>query len=126
MDELARELAEAHSTGNGYQVAQILLPLSPPDKPGRLQSILRSTNPASVKKDVSRALRKSSYLKSLPDDELAGWVDILTAYWKAVSEIVPMIEPVESGKVYEPHEPHLVNRTACLTISVGYLLVEGL
>lgn len=99
MDELANELAAAHSTGNGYQVAQILLPISPPDKPARLQSIWKSTNAASVKKDVSRAMRKSSYLKNLPDDEFTGWVDILTAYWKALSEIVPMAEPIEGVKV---------------------------
>lgn len=99
MDELVNELAEAHSTGNGYQVAQTLLPISPPHKPGRLQSIWKSTNAASVKKDVSKAMRKSSYLKNLPDDEFTGWVDILTAYWKALSEIVPMTEPVDSGKV---------------------------
>ena len=107
MDSLAKELADAHSTGNGYQVAQVLLPLSPPDKPGRLQSILKSTNAASVKKDVSRALRKSSYLKDLPDDELTGWVDIITAYWKAVSEIAPMVEPVDTGKVDRPSMSYL-------------------
>ncbi|MBE3045090.1 hypothetical protein IMZ48_21555, partial [Candidatus Bathyarchaeota archaeon] len=88
MEELAGELAEAHSAGNGYAVAQTLLPLSPPDNPGRLQAILRSTNAATVKKDVTRALKKSSYLKNLPGDELVGWVDIFTAYWKSVSEIV--------------------------------------
>ncbi|KAL2112730.1 hypothetical protein VUR80DRAFT_6612 [Thermomyces stellatus] len=98
MDELANELAESHSTGNGYQVAQILLPIPPPDRQDRLKSIWKGTNAASVKKDISKAMRKSSYLKNLPDDEFTGWVDILTAYWKAVSEIVSMTEPADSGK----------------------------
>ena len=99
MEELARELAEAHSSGNGYQVAQILLPLSPPDRPGRLRAIWKSSNSATVKKDVTRAMKKSSYLNDLPNDEFTGWVDILCAYWKAVSEIVPMAESVEGVKV---------------------------
>lgn len=112
MDELANELAESHSTGNGYQVAQILLPIPPPDRQDRLKSIWKGTNAASVKKDISKAMRKSSYLKNLPDDEFTGWVDILTAYWKAVSEIVSMTEPADSGKVDKPpHESPLENGT---------------
>jgi hypothetical protein len=103
MDDLARELAEAHSSGNGYQVAQILLPVSPPDNPGRLRTLWKSTNAASLKKDVSTALRRTSYLKSLPDDELTGWIDIVVAYWKALNEIVPATEPEERGKVNTFH-----------------------
>lgn len=115
MDELASELAEAHSSGNGYQVAQILLPLSPPDRPGRLRGIWKSTNAATVKKDVTRAMKKSSYLNDLPNDEFTGWVDILCAYWKAVSEIVPMAESVDGVKVGSLSMtpwPHTVQLTA--------------
>ncbi|SPO02126.1 related to CSN12 - signalosome component [Cephalotrichum gorgonifer] len=98
MDKLAGELATAHSSGNGYLVAQILLPIPPPDNPDRLRSIWKSTNSATVRKDVSRSMKKSSYLNNLPDDEFTGWLDILCAYWKALSEIVPMLEPADSGK----------------------------
>ncbi|KEZ42434.1 hypothetical protein SAPIO_CDS5630 [Scedosporium apiospermum] len=97
MDKLVKELADAHASGNGYVVAQLLLPLSPPDQPDRLRSIARSTNAASVKKDVTRAMRRSSYISNLTNEEFTGWVDILAAYWKAVSAIVPLAEHINDN-----------------------------
>ena len=100
MDKLVGELAEAHSSGNGYIVAQILLPLSPPNQPDRLRSIWKGTNAASAKKDITRAMRRSSYINKLASDEFTGWADILSAYWKAASTIVPLTEHTEGeGKV---------------------------
>ena len=103
MDKLVKELADAHASGNGYVVAQLLLPLSPPDQPDRLRSIARSTNAASVKKDVTRAMRRSSYISNLTNEEFTGWVDILAAYWKAVSAIVPLAEHINDNDKVRPH-----------------------
>lgn len=97
MDKLVKELADAHASGNGYVVAQLLLPVSPPSQPDRLHSIWKSTNAASVKKDVTRAMRRSSSIGNLSSEEFTGWSDILTAYWKATSVIAPLTENSERG-----------------------------
>ena len=98
MDKLINEFAVAHSEGNGYKVAQTFLPISPPDQLDRLYSIWKCTNQAAVKRDVTRAMRKSDYVNRLTSEEFTGWAEILTCYWKAVSEIVPITAEIYDGR----------------------------
>jgi hypothetical protein len=93
MDQLSQDVARAYGTCSGYDVAELLRPDPPADNPNRLQRILRSTNHATVKKDVNKALRKTEIGRS--QDEVNAWSEILQAYWRALAEIVPMLDPSE-------------------------------
>jgi len=94
MDLLAQELAQAYETCSGYQVAELLRPDPPADNPSRLHRIFRSTNHATVKKDVNKALRKTE-MGRLSSEVLQGWSEIIQAYWRALAEIVSMLDPNE-------------------------------
>jgi hypothetical protein len=97
MNVLISELLVAHSSGNGYDVSKLLSPLSPPGEPNRLLSIWKSTNASSVKKDVRSLFR--AYLSPparISQDEVTGWVEIFSAYWKAIGDVLA-VEGRETG-----------------------------
>jgi hypothetical protein len=89
MNELFEEFAAAHTSRNGYAIAQTLSPVPPPHQPHKLASIWQSTNSHSVKGDTKHFIKHNmSYRGSLDQDEVNGWVEVYTAYWKAVGEIL--------------------------------------
>lgn len=104
MDYLVDEFSQAHKTGNGYQVAQVFLPIPPLGKPDRLRKVVRSSNHATIKKDTNKAIRKSPYLSDMAHDELAGWTEILVAYWKALNELVPLLDPSQKTNRVRKYE----------------------
>lgn len=96
MNELFEDFAKAHAAQGGYMLAQTLSPVSPPGQPQRLRSIWQSTNSHSVKGDIKHFIKtNTSQRRGLDNDEINGWVEVYTAYWKAVGEI----QAGESGKV---------------------------
>ena len=96
MNELFEDFAKAHSAQNGYLLAQTLSPVPPPNQPHRLRSIWQSTNAHSVKGDIRHFIKtNNSHQRLLDNEEVNGWVDVYTAYWNAVGEILAG----ESGKV---------------------------
>jgi hypothetical protein len=96
MNELFEEFAAAHTSRNGYAIAQTLSPVPPPHQPHKLASIWQSTNSHSVKGDTKHFIKHNmSYRGSLDQDEVNGWVEVYTAYWKAIGEILSG----ETGKV---------------------------
>lgn len=99
MNELFDEFAKAHSSRNGYLLAQTLTPVAPPTQPHKLNQVWQSTNAHSVKGDVKHFIKSSmSHKGGLDKDELNGWVEVYVAYWKALREVLSG----ESGQVGYP------------------------
>lgn len=89
MNELFEEFALAHASRNGYAIAQTLSPVPPPDKPHKLAAVWQSTNAYSVKGDIKHFIKHNYDRRSpLEHHEVNGWVEVYTAYWRAVGEIV--------------------------------------
>lgn len=96
MNELFDDFAKAKASRNGYQLAQTLSPVPPPDQPHRLTRIWQSTNSHSVKGDIKHFIKTSTLPRGgTSQDEINGWIEVFTAYWKALGEILAG----ESGKV---------------------------
>jgi hypothetical protein len=81
------DFAKGQKTGSGPTLAAALTPIAPPDYPSRLFSFYRFSNAAHVSSDLRYSLFQANGVK-LPKQEQNAWIDIFTAYWKAVSEIV--------------------------------------
>ncbi|CAG9986948.1 unnamed protein product [Clonostachys byssicola] len=97
MNELFDTFAKAHAAHNGYMIAQTLSPVPPANQPQMLSSVWQSANHQSVQGTIKHFIKKSasaSYHSSLDNTELNGWVEVYTAYWKAIGEILAG----ESGK----------------------------
>ncbi|KAI9171852.1 COP9 signalosome complex subunit 12 [Paramyrothecium foliicola] len=95
MHELFEDFAKAHAKPNGYLLAQTLSPVPPADQPHRLRSIWQSTNAHSVKGDIKHFIKTNTMHRAkLGSDEINGWVEVYTAYWHALGEIIAG----ESGK----------------------------
>lgn len=97
MNALFDDIADAHRLRHGYILAQTLSPVPPPGEPNKLRQIWQSTNSHSVKGDMKHFLKASTGKKlKLSNDEVTGWVEVYTAYWHAIGEILAG----ESGKVF--------------------------
>ncbi|KAK1510943.1 PCI domain-containing protein [Colletotrichum tamarilloi] len=111
MEPLFEEFRNAYKTRSGYSLAQTLQPFSPVNKPDKLQSIYLSTNVQEAKSDIKYMLlgRGSGSKKfKLDHEETTGWVEVYTAYWKAIGEILKVEGDSAAGgrssswtKVYE-------------------------
>jgi hypothetical protein len=96
MNELFDDFGKAYAARNGYQIAQTLSPVALPGHPHRLRAVWQSTNSHSVKSDIRHFIKNNtSHRRKMDHDEVTGWVEVYTAYWNAVGEILAG----ESGKV---------------------------
>ncbi|TEA12051.1 Protein CSN12-like protein [Colletotrichum sidae] len=111
MEGLFEEFRNAHKTRSGYALAQTHQPFNPVNRPDKLRSIWMSTNIQDVKGDVKYMLlgRSSGSKKfKLDFEETNGWVEVYSAYWKAIGEILKAEGDSSAGgrssswtKVYE-------------------------
>lgn len=96
MNEIIEDFAKAHALRNGYLLAQTISPVAPNNEPHRLRRIWQSTNTYSLREEIKRCIKSHNSLKaSLSADEINGWVEVYSAYWNALGEILAG----ENGKV---------------------------
>jgi len=86
MDAIFEDFSHAQKQCNGNLLSQTLSPSRPNDE---LRAIWKSCNAHDVKTVIKRGLQSSEIGKkgAIPKEELQGWVEVYTAYWKAVGEI---------------------------------------
>ena len=105
MQSIAEDFGVAFANANGWRLSTTLSPLPPKDEPDRLRLFWQSTNSYAVKKDIKHFLLESlSGRVSLTSHDsnvvIGGWVDIYTAYWKAIGEILAAErDPAAKGRV---------------------------
>jgi len=90
MDNLAAEFHAARAQLAGPLLAQTLAPIAPPTSPHRLRDIARSCDTFSVYATVRSSMSSVRILglsKAEQRSELAGWIDVYAAYWKACNEL---------------------------------------
>lgn len=87
MDSILRELEAGHRLGSGPRLAAALTPIDTPEQPDRLKSFYNFSNPAQIPASLRYYLSQINGVR-IPKQELNAWVDIFSAYWKAIGEIV--------------------------------------
>ncbi|KZZ90794.1 COP9 signalosome complex subunit 12 [Moelleriella libera RCEF 2490] len=89
MNEIIEDFAKAHALHNGYLLAQTISPVAPNNEPHRLRRIWQSANTYSLREEIKRCIKSHNSLKaSLSADEINGWVEVYSAYWNALGEIL--------------------------------------
>ncbi|KAL8865988.1 MAG: hypothetical protein Q9174_006570, partial [Haloplaca sp. 1 TL-2023] len=86
MDKIFQIFHQAQASGSGPLLATTLSPIPPPHDISLLRRFHKASSIFSIQDDIRQELR-SPYLR-LPKPELNAWVDIYTAYWKAIGEIL--------------------------------------
>ncbi|KAF1955425.1 hypothetical protein CC80DRAFT_526385 [Byssothecium circinans] len=81
-------------------VAKFLSPEPPSHDALRLYDFVRATNEVRVTGDVQYAV-ESRMRKLMAPDEMRGWIDIISCYWRAVDRIVKAEEAQNQGKLSE-------------------------
>ncbi|EJT74452.1 CSN12 [Gaeumannomyces tritici R3-111a-1] len=87
MDQLLDRFAEAVRSGNGPLLATTLAPAESAENLQKLQAIWNSASPQDVKGVIRNRIRKKVG-SHLSNDEVQGWTEVFTAFWKAVGEIL--------------------------------------
>jgi COP9 signalosome complex subunit 12 len=90
MDSFFEQFGSAYRERNGYQLAETLLPVPPADQPDKLVFVWGSTNHHSVKGDVKHFISNKTNRLGISRDEITGWVEVYSAYWKALGDILAM------------------------------------
>ncbi|OJI96539.1 hypothetical protein ASPVEDRAFT_120740 [Aspergillus versicolor CBS 583.65] len=91
MDSILKELEAGHRLGSGPRLAAAFTPVDTPEQPSRLKSFYHISNAAQISATLRYYLSHISGVR-IPKQELNAWVDIISAYWKAVGEIVQFDE----------------------------------
>ncbi|OGE51708.1 hypothetical protein PENARI_c012G03269 [Penicillium arizonense] len=87
MSIFATDFKDAYLSGSGPHLAAVLTPIATPDDPNRLRSFYQFSNAAFLSKDLQYALFHGKSLR-IPKAEQSAWVDIFSAFWEAIGEIL--------------------------------------
>jgi len=99
MDALFSDFSDAQKSCDGFKLSRTISPALPFDK---LRSVWKSCNAYDVKDVVKRGIHNTyiSKAQALPKDETAGWIEVYSAYWKAVGALVKVRDsPSPNNKV---------------------------
>jgi len=97
MDGVLGVFREAYAEESGYKLAESLTPVAPADDAGLLYGFYRSTNPYDLQADLRNAIVYKSDIR-IAKPEANAWIDLYTAYWKAVGELLAIEEALNQGK----------------------------
>lgn len=87
MGTLANEFRYAYTNGSGPGLAAVLTPIATRDDPDRLRSFYNFSNPAYLTKDLNSSFFHGKSPR-VSKSEQHAWVEIFTAYWEAVGEVL--------------------------------------
>ncbi|KAL2868831.1 protein csn12 [Aspergillus lucknowensis] len=91
MSSILQDFEDGQRHGSGPRLALALTPVDTPQDPDRLKSFYSFSNSAQISASLRYYLCQTCGLK-IPKQELNAWIDILSAYWKAVGEILQFNE----------------------------------
>ena len=101
MEDYCNEFKQAIRDENGYRVSSLITPIQPSSTAYRLRRYLASSNSSNIGKDLSRQLVHTSN-SPFSHKESSAWVEVLTAFWHAGSEISAAKEGVARPIPTEP------------------------
>ncbi|KAE8379126.1 hypothetical protein BDV26DRAFT_260123 [Aspergillus bertholletiae] len=96
MATIFEDFVQGQRIGSGPRLAAALTPVAPTEHPQRLETFYRFSNAARVSSDLRYSLFQANGLK-LPKQEQNSWIDIFSAYWTAVGEIVKFTDSPSSA-----------------------------
>jgi glycerate kinase len=99
MEPLLRAFKEAFAAGQGYQLAATVSPVESLGGSGRLRAFVQSTNAVMVNKDVRKhILNDASSPFKFSTDEGTAWVEVYSAYWSAMVEVLKVEDAIAAKK----------------------------
>lgn len=105
MEVLFSDFQQAQQYRSGPMLAATISPIATSNYLNRLDAIFKSSNHASVVKDVSYGLTKSAFAPiKYPNPEISVWTDIYVAYWNALGQLLAAQQSISKpdwAKVYE-------------------------
>ena len=93
MDTLFQDFKESYALGSGPLLSSTLVPIAPSDDPNRLRRFVKFTDPSKLSSDIAHGISTGKNHRSrLSRQEETAWVDVYSAYWRAIDEVVALEE----------------------------------
>jgi hypothetical protein len=121
MDAVIGLYREAIEEENGYKLAEAITPVAPPNDPGRLHAFYRATNAFAVDGDLRSEIFYKSQFRL---DKAVGnaWLEVFSAYWRAVAELLAAEEAMSQGKKASWKKAYTAWKAVVNAIIRGYTL----
>ncbi|KAL3463375.1 hypothetical protein BJX64DRAFT_257146 [Aspergillus heterothallicus] len=97
MISILNDLVEGQRELSGPHVAAALTPIDTPQDPSRLRSFYNFSNAAQISTSLRNYLHQACGRAKIPKQELNAWVDLFSAYWKVVGELLKFEEAPTRG-----------------------------
>src|ERR1700712_2530922 len=97
MDAVLVVFREAYAEENGYKLAESITPVAPANDAGLLYGFFRSTSAYELQGDLKSGIVYKSDIR-IQKQEANAWVELYTAYWKAIGELLAVEEAMNQGK----------------------------
>jgi hypothetical protein len=97
MESVTALFREAYENENGYKLAESITPVAPSVDAARLYTFHRSVNAMSVQSELRNSIiykTEARFTKA----EQSAWIELYTAYWKAVGELLAVEEALNQRK----------------------------
>ncbi|KAL2841389.1 hypothetical protein BJY01DRAFT_217580 [Aspergillus pseudoustus] len=92
MITILEQLAEGQRELSGALVAAALTPVDTPTDPNRLRSFYNFSNAAQISTSIRNYLNQACGRVKIPKQELNAWIDLFSAYWKVIGELLKFEE----------------------------------
>jgi COP9 signalosome complex subunit 12 len=100
MDNLLYYFRSAIQSNNAQALASTITPAAPPNNPGLLYAILRSSSNYDIEAEVRYGLSNNRGF-NLKKQQSAAWLEIYVAYYKVVAALVDAEEKTNQNKLNE-------------------------
>jgi hypothetical protein len=97
MDAVLTIFREAYSEESGYKLAESITPVAPANDAGLLYEFYRSTSAYELQGDLKSGIVYKSDVR-IQKQEANAWIELYTAYWKAIGELLAVEESMNQGK----------------------------
>jgi hypothetical protein len=97
MDAVLAIFREAYAEENGYKLSESITPVPPANDAGLLYGFYRSTSAYELQGDLKAGILYKSDLR-LQQQEAKAWIELYTAYWRAIGELLAVEESMNQGK----------------------------
>jgi hypothetical protein len=121
MDAVLGLYREALMEENGHKLAEAITPVAPASDAGRLYAFHRSTNAYAVDADLRNEIVYKSPLR-LDKAESNAWVEVFSAYWRAIGELLAAEEAMNQGKKADWKKAYTAWKTVVNALIRGYTL----
>lgn len=98
MDTILGIFRESYAEESGYKLAESITPVAPANDAGLLYEFYRSSSIYELPGDLKAGIIYQNDVR-IQKQEANGWIELYSAYWKAIGELLAVEESINQRKL---------------------------